>query len=103
MAEANIQVEIIFATADEQLLSVLTVPTNSTIGDVIAMSALAEHFPEHDLGAMRVGVWGHPADRSQAVRDGDRIEIYRPLEIDPRVARRQLAAAGQTMGSGRKD
>ena len=103
MAEANIQVEIIFATADEQLLSVLTVPANATIGDVIAMSALAEHFPEHDLGAMRVGVWGHPADRSQAVRDGDRIEIYRPLEIDPRVARRQLAAAGQTMGSGRKD
>ncbi len=103
MAEANIQVEIIFATADEQLLSVLTVPANSTIGDVIAMSALAEHFPEHDLGAMRVGVWVHPEDRSQAVRDVDRIEIYRPLEIDQLEARRQLAAAGQTMGSGRKD
>ena len=103
MTEANIQVEIVFATADEQRLSVLTVPADATIADVIAMSALAEHFPEHDLGAMRVGVWGHPADRSQAVSDGDRIEIYRPLEIDPRVARRQLAAAGRTMGSRRRD
>ena len=103
MAEANIQVEIVFATAGEQRLSMLTVPADATIADVIAMSALAEHFPEHDLGAMRVGVWGHPADRSQAVSDGDRIEIYRPLEIDPRVARRQLAAAGQTMGSRRRD
>ncbi len=99
MAQANIQVEIVFATTDEQLLCVLTVPADATITDVIEISALAEHFPEHDLGAMRVGVWGHPADRRRTVRDGDRIEIYRPLEIDPREARRQLAAAGRTMGS----
>ncbi len=103
MAQANIQVEIVFATADDQMLCVLTVPSDATITDVIEMSVLAEHFPEHDLDALRVGVWGHPADRSQTVNDGDRIEIYRPLEIDPREARRQFALAGRTMSNGRKD
>ena len=103
MAQANIQVELVFAAADEQLLCVLTVPSDATIGDVIEMSAFAEHFPGHDLDTMRVGVWGHPADRSQIVSDGDRIEIYRPLEIDPREARRQLALAGRTMSNGVKD
>ena len=103
MEQANIQVEIVFATTDEQLLCMLTVPADATITDVIEISALAEHFPEHDLDAMRVGVWGHPADRSQTVSDGDRIEIYRPLEIDPREARRQFALAGRTMSNGRKD
>jgi hypothetical protein len=99
MAHADIQVEIVFATADQQRLFGLTVPPEATIADVIEMSAVAECFPEHDLDAMQVGVWGHPADRRQTVGNGDRIELYRPLEMDPREARRQLAAAGQTMGS----
>jgi len=99
MGHAGIQVEIVCATADEQLLCELTVPPDATISDAIEMSTVAEHFPEHDLGAMQVGVWGHLADRHQTVRNGDRIELYRPLELDPREARRQLAAAGQTMGS----
>ncbi len=103
MGLAKIQVEIVFATADEQLLCALTVPSESTITDVIEISALAEQFPDHDLGEMQVGVWGHPADRRQMVRGGDRIEIYRPLEMDPREARRQLAAAGRTMGSHADD
>jgi len=103
MGLAKIQVEIVFATADEQLLCALTVPSESTITDVIEISALAEQFPDHDLGEMQVGVWGHPANRRQMVRGGDRIEIYRPLEMNPREARRQLAAVGRTMGSHADD
>ena len=99
MTHADIKVEIVFATADKQVLCELTVPPDATIADVIEMSAVAERFPEHDLDAMQVGVWSHPADRRQAVCNGDRVELYRPLEMDPREARRQLAAAGQTMGS----
>ena len=103
MGLAKIQVEIVFATAGEQLLCALSVPSESTIADVIEISALAEQFPDYDFSEMRVGVWGHPADRRQMVRGGDRIEIYRPLEMDPREARRQLAAAGRTMGSHADD
>ena len=98
MDAAELQVEIVFATAEEQLLLEVTVVSGATIADVIERSKLAERFPEYDLNSLAVGVWGHPADRSQAVTDGDRIEIYRPLCTDPREARRRLAALGRTMG-----
>jgi putative ubiquitin-RnfH superfamily antitoxin RatB of RatAB toxin-antitoxin module len=48
---------------------------------------------------MQAGIWGRPVERDQAVSDGDRVELYRPLNMDPREARRRLAAAGRTMGS----
>ncbi len=98
MDAAELQVEIVFATAEEQLLLEVTVASGATIADVIEKSKLAERLPEYDLDSLEVGVWGHPADRGQAVTDGDRIEIYRPLCADPREARRRLAALGQTMG-----
>lgn len=99
MASVEIRVEIVFAAPGEQLLCALSVPLGATIAEVIESSPLAERFPDFELGAMQVGVWGHPAASSQVVRDGDRVEIYRPLQMDPREARRRLAAAGQTMGS----
>lgn len=98
MDVAELQVEIVFATAKEQLLLELTVVSGATIADVIERSKLAERLPEYDLDSLEVGVWGHPAGRSQVVTDGDRIEIYRPLRADPRESRRRLAALGQTMG-----
>ena len=46
-------------------------------------------FPELDLGQAVVGVWGRKAPPGQVLRDRDRIEIYRPLQVDPKVARRE--------------
>ena len=95
---ADIQVEVVFATATQQQLCSVTLPCGATAADAIAESSIARHFPEHNLDVLQVGVWGRLVTRDQALSDGDRVEIYRALELDPREARRQLALAGQTMG-----
>jgi len=100
---ANIDVEIVFALPGKQRLLSLSLPAGSTVDDAIAESAIARSFPEHDFSAADVGIWGRPADRDQVLSAGDRVEIYRPLKLDPREARRQLALVGKTMGKAPED
>lgn len=97
---ASLDIEVVFAGPDEQALVGLSLPENATVADAIAASGLPTRFSAHDLGACTVGIWGRVVSREQPLRDGDRVEIYRPLEIDPRDARRRLALAGRTMRDG---
>lgn len=97
-ARKMITVEVVFALAERQELVTVTVQTGTRAGEAIDRSAIVEKFPEQDLSVCRIGVWGRLADRDHMLQDGDRIEIYRPLLIDPREARRQLAAEGKSMG-----
>jgi len=82
------QVEVVFALTDRQELSVVELPVGSTVGAAIERSGLARQFPNTDFDTLQAGVWGKPAARDQVVKEGDRVEIYRPLEMDPRDARR---------------
>lgn len=91
-------IEVVFALRDRQELVRLQLANGTTVGEAIEQSALQSAFPEWDLGECAVGVWGQPAERSQILEQGDRVEIYRPLRIDPRDARRALAAQGKSMG-----
>ena len=54
-------------------------------------SGIGRHFPETRLDEMQAGVWGRPVERDHVLSDGDRVEVYRPLEMDPREARRLKA------------
>jgi len=94
---ARFDVEVVFALPETQSLQVVTVETGTTAADCVARSGIARQFPEHDLAEFSLGVWGRQIERSQVVKEGDRVEIYRPLELDPREARRQLALVGRTM------
>ena len=99
MADQNtIEVEVVYALAERQALIAVVIPSGTTVGEAVNQSGIAEQFPGHDLSACTLGIWGCPADSEQALQDGDRVEIYRPLLIDPREARRQLAAEGKSMG-----
>lgn len=99
MAEPEtIEVEVVFALAERQELVAIALPPGATVGDAIEQSGIAAKFPEQDLSACETGIWGRLVDRSRSLQDGDRVEIYRPLEIDPREARRKLAAEGKSMG-----
>lgn len=93
----EIEVEVVFALAERQSLRSVIVAEGATAGEAIARSDLSRAFPEHDLSELVVGIWGREVPRTQLLRQGDRIEIYRPLELDPREARRQLAQVGRTM------
>lgn len=98
-----LRVEVAYALPDRQALVALEVADGTTVQQAIEHSGIAEQFPESDLRECAVGVWGHVAQRQQLVRDGDRIEIYRSLAIEPREARRRLALAGKTMGKPADD
>ena len=69
----------------------LDLPETSTALDAIRASGLAERFPEVDIGAATIGVWGRACAPDTRLQDGDRVELYRPLTMDPNEARRLRA------------
>jgi len=99
MANEEIKVEVAFATPGRQQLVSLKMPSGSTVDDAIGKSGIRAQFPAEDLSGLEVGIWGRVVARDRVLAAGDRIEIYRPLAMNPREARRQLAAAGQTMSN----
>lgn len=95
---ARIRVEVVYATPERQERVSVRLPDGATVADAIDRSGIGALFPDAALERRPVGVWGHPVARDHALADGDRVEIYRPLEADPRDARRRLAAHGKAMG-----
>ncbi|RKS17572.1 hypothetical protein BJ917_4746 [Pseudomonas sp. WPR_5_2] len=94
MAEAVIEVEVVYAAVDRQVLLSVQVPPGSSVRAVLLQSGIGKAFPELDLAVCPVGVFGKViADPdSRAVQAGDRIEVYRPLLADPKEVRRLRAA-----------
>ena len=88
---ATIAVELVYALPDKQVLRSLTLAEGSTVADVISRGNLAKDFPGLELADTQAGIWGQPVGRDHVVRDGDRVDLYRPLEMDPREARRLKA------------
>ena len=86
-----IAVEVVYATETDQCLLCLRVQDNATVHDVIEQSGILAQYSEIDLVQQKVGVFSRFVALDQLVRHGDRIEIYRPLKIDPKDARRRRA------------
>lgn len=103
MAGNHAKVELVYATPDRQDLRELMVEVGTTIAQLIDDSGIRDAFPNEDLESAKVGVWGRLVDHDYVVSDGDRIEIYRSLRMDPRAARRLLAEAGRTMNQRRDE
>lgn len=104
MENANkIAVEVAYALPDSQVIIPVKVDTTMTIEEIIHHSGILEQFPDIDLKTNKVGVFGKLAKLSSTLREGDRIEIYRPLIADPKEVRRQRAAAGKAMKKGGGD
>ncbi|HEX7559841.1 MAG TPA: RnfH family protein [Usitatibacter sp.] len=86
-----IRVLVALALPGRQEVVELAVPEGGTVGDAIAAAKLGERFPEIDAAALEVGVWARVASHATVLRDGDRVELYRPLKADPKDARRARA------------
>lgn len=69
-------------------------PAGACVADAL------EAAPWPLAGGEAVGVWGRTVERSHALRAGDRVEIYRPLKVDPKRARRERFARQGTRGAG---
>jgi putative ubiquitin-RnfH superfamily antitoxin RatB of RatAB toxin-antitoxin module len=90
----TIQVEVVYALPHEQTVVSLEVRSGTTVAQAIELSGLAAKYPQLTLGRDNVGIYGRRVELSDWVRDGDRIEIYRPLIADPKEARRTRSRAG---------
>ncbi|UTW47663.1 RnfH family protein [Bacterioplanoides sp. SCSIO 12839] len=91
---AMIEVEVAYALPEKQKILTVQVEEGSTILQAVQQSPILEEFPELNLDEAKFGIFGKAsrAPQTDTVRDGDRIEIYRPLLIDPKQARANRAA-----------
>jgi len=88
---ADCQIEICFGDQDLQLVRECCVPAGTTARAAILASDLPDKFPKYDFSLLLCGVYGRQVPDDYKVRPGDRVEVYRPLEIDPKERRRLRA------------
>jgi putative ubiquitin-RnfH superfamily antitoxin RatB of RatAB toxin-antitoxin module len=91
MSASVIHVEVVFATPQKQELVTVELEEGSRLCDAIDKSGLAQKFDHFEVDPRRVGIFGKKVGLDQVLRDGDRVEIYRPLLADPKEVRRQRA------------
>jgi putative ubiquitin-RnfH superfamily antitoxin RatB of RatAB toxin-antitoxin module len=90
MAEPHLRISVVYAPTARTLHEVqLSLAAGVTVWAAVQASGVLAHFPALDLAQAGVGVWGQSARPEQVLRDLDRVEIYRPLLVDPKVARRE--------------
>lgn len=92
MAEALIDVEVAYATPEQQVIVTLKLPEGATVVQAIQASELSNRFPEIEGTDLKAGIYGSVCKLDQPLKQADRVEIYRPLIQDPKEARRKRAA-----------
>ena len=88
----QINIEIAYASPDRYYLKSFKVDEGTMIQTAILQSGILQQFTEIDLRENKVGIYSRPAKLTDQLKDGDRIEIYRPLLADPKEIRRKRAA-----------
>ena len=88
----EILVEIAYALPEEQVIISIKVPTIFNVQQAIEKSGIQKKFPSIDLSKNKVGIFGKKTTLDHLLKDRDRIEIYRPLILDPKEMRRKRAA-----------
>jgi len=86
-----IKVEVAYALPDEQTIIPLSVPEGTTAHTAIDLSGLLVTYPSIDLTLQKIGIFGRLITLETRLEEGDRVEIYRPLLVDPMEARRLRA------------
>jgi putative ubiquitin-RnfH superfamily antitoxin RatB of RatAB toxin-antitoxin module len=87
----RIAVTVVYALPAGATEIEVAVPSGTNVGEVLALSGIATRHPEIDLAAMAVGVYGVRVALDTRLSNGDRVEIYRPLQADPKDLRRRRA------------
>lgn len=92
VAQDTIKVEVAYALPHKQAIIALEVAATATALEAAKQSGICARFEEIDLENARLGIFGKAVAPSQVLRDGDRVEIYRPLIADPKEVRKARAA-----------
>ncbi len=90
----SIHVEVAYATPQKQKIITLDVPVGTTVYQAAEESGMVDIFPEINLADVKMGLFGKAVrnPKEEILQEADRVEIYRPLIIDPKVARAKRAA-----------
>lgn len=88
----SVQVEVVYALADVQVVLSVRVSAGATVAEAIEASGILASRPEIDLARQAIGIFGRQVSLARRVRQDERIEIYRPLGADPKISRRRRAA-----------
>lgn len=87
----RIAVEVVCAMPDRQLLRRVSLPTGSSVLQAVEQSGILQAMPEVSFDPSRLGIFSRRVAADDVLQDGDRVEIYRPLTLDPKDARRRRA------------
>jgi uncharacterized protein len=89
--ERNIEIEVVYALPENQIMRQITVPSGTTARQAVELSAIIDLFPEIDLAHNKLGIFGRLVKPGTILCEGDRVEVYRPLMVDPKENRRRRA------------
>jgi putative ubiquitin-RnfH superfamily antitoxin RatB of RatAB toxin-antitoxin module len=84
-----VQISVTFATAEKQTWLPLNMPDGSTVLDAIIQSKILVQHPGIDLDTQKVGIFGKFCKLGTPLKEGDRVEIYRPITADPQTVKRR--------------
>lgn len=103
MNAPRINVEVLYALPGQQPIFKVQLDEGVTVEDAVRASGVLEAFPEVDLARNKLGIFSKLVKLDEAVRDKDRVEIYRPLIADPKEVRRKRAEEGKVTKKGGGD
>lgn len=87
---APLKINLVYSPAPRQVREwVLELPAGATVAQALAASGVFDEFPQLKAIRLVLGIWGRKSTPAHALRDQDRVEIYRGLRVDPKVARRE--------------
>jgi putative ubiquitin-RnfH superfamily antitoxin RatB of RatAB toxin-antitoxin module len=89
-----VSIEVAYAEPHRSIVKSYHLPPGARVADALAQAAADPDFTGLDLASAPIGIFGRLTPRDQQLNDGDRVEIYRPLASDPKLARRARAARG---------
>ena len=90
-----LRIEVVYATPAAQRRYAVEVPEGATVREAMEQSGVLRDFPQIDLVRDRVGIYGRLAALDDVLREGDRVEVLRPLVADPKTSRRRRAQAAR--------
>jgi len=102
VSQTLLNVEVAYGLPTKQSLVELAVAEGASVEDVIKASNLLTEYPDIDLSTSKVGIWSRVVKLRDSVKDGDRIEIYRPLIADPKEIRKRRAEKAKEEGRADK-
>ncbi|WP_176061435.1 RnfH family protein [Paraburkholderia sp. BCC1876] len=96
---ARLSIEVCYALPDEQALIAVDLPEGATLQQALDASGILQRFPRIDLTTQKVGVFGKVKALDAVLADHDRVEIYRPLLVDPKLSRQRRVEKTRKAGS----